>query len=110
MLQQQVLQQQVLQQQVLQQQVLQKQVLQQQMESVGPCWLSFVFRFLEKEAKTDICTVCKNFTFDELTADEEKSQNAKNEILERLKDAAAFYKVVITEAKIILRDPNAEED
>ncbi|OEH74209.1 prohibitin family protein [Cyclospora cayetanensis] len=66
--------------------------------------------FLDHEARSDILAVCKEATFDTLLGVGEDADAAKDQILNRLRDAATFYKLVITEAKIILRDPNAEED
>ncbi|XP_026191032.1 uncharacterized protein LOC34621602 [Cyclospora cayetanensis] len=79
-------------------------------EMVTQLFCFVLVRFLDHEARSDILAVCKEATFDTLLGVGEDADAAKDQILNRLRDAATFYKLVITEAKIILRDPNAEED
>ncbi|KAL8275817.1 hypothetical protein Esti_000380 [Eimeria stiedai] len=71
---------------------------------------NYAREFLDSEVELDIKNVVSSFSFDELVGEPPAGEKAKEEIRDAVETAAAFFKLNISETKLIFRDPNAEED
>lgn len=65
--------------------------------------------FLETEVGVDIEAPISSRTFDELVGPPPAGDSAREEIINRIETAAAFYKLIVLDTKIIIRDPNAQD-